>query len=407
MPSPELMAVHVNHGLNPNAAKWAQHCESICQKLKISYKLVELDARAPIGESQEAWARKLRYEALEQFTGPGDILMTAHHQDDMAETVLIQLFRGSGPAGLAAMPVKTVFGQGHHYRPLLQITRADLKVYAEQQHLVWIEDDSNADQQYDRNLLRNSILPAISQRWPAISRTLYRAARLQADAAALLNEFGSIDIQLCGVSQGKYLSVSKLLGLYNVRAANTLRCWIRSRGFPLPTERQLSEIFTSVLTAGPDTNPCVSWSGAELRRYRDIIFIIAPLPYFPDPELFIDWAMHIPCKLTFGSLRASRGKGEGIKADLCKNDRIEVRFRSAENLIRTAGHHRQIRKLFQEQGIAPCYRNYVPMLFIDNTLAAIPGVCIADDYLAKADEAAWRIHWTESEMACPGSQRSQ
>ncbi len=401
-PAPGLTAIHINHGLNPDAGHWAEHCRAICQELKIEYRLIELDARAPKGESQEAWARKLRYDALRQLVGPADILMTAHHQDDMAETLLIQLFRGSGPAGLAAMPAKSGFGPGRHYRPLLQYTRSDLKTYAEQHRLSWIEDDSNTDLKYDRNLIRNNILPAISQRWPAISRTLYRAARLQADAASLLDDLGNSDMQLCAVEHGNYLRVSLLQVLSSTRAANTVRYWIRSRRFPLPTERQLSEVFTSLLAAGPDTVPCVCWNGTELRRYRDTIFITAPLPDPPDPLLQIDWDMNTPCKLVMGTLQASRGRGSGIKASKCMNDHLNVRFRRTDTLIKMSGHHRQLRKLFQQYGIPPCYREYIPLLFAADVLIMIPGICIADDYLATADEEGWKIEWTDSATVCLG-----
>lgn len=400
---PRLTAVHINHGLNPAAGHWAEHCRIICQELKIEYRLVELDARAPKGESQEAWARNLRYDALRQFVGPADILMTAHHQDDMAETLLIQLFRGSGPAGLAAMPEKAGFGPGWHYRPLLQYTRSDIKTYAEQHRLAWIEDDSNTDLKYDRNLLRNSILPAINRRWPAISRTLHRSARLQADAASLLDELASNDMQLCTVDQGKCLRVSLLLDMSGARAANTIRYWIRSRGFPLPTERQLSEIFTGVLAAGPDTTPCVSWNGTQLRRYRDTIFITTPLPDPPDPLLQIDWDMNTSCNLVLGTLQASRGRGAGVKASKCMNEHLSVQFRRTDALIKTAGHHHHLRKLFQQHGVAPCYREYIPLLFAADVLIAIPGICIADDNLAGANEDCWRIEWTESSTVCPGS----
>jgi len=401
-PGLNLTAVHINHGLNRNAGSWAEHCRSVCLAMNIEYRQVEMDARAPQGESQEAWARALRYEALQQFIQPGSVLMTAHHQDDMAETLLIQLFRGSGPAGLAAMPAQSVFGQGLHLRPLLEYPRSELYRYAQYHHLVWVEDDSNADHRYDRNLLRHSFLPVVKQRWPAISRTLYRAARLQAGAASLLEEIGNTDMQACTVNNGRELRVSAILELSGVRAANMLRCWIRSRGFPMPTERQLTGIFTSVIAAGTDTNPCASWKGAELRRYRDYLFITTSLPIPPDPLLEIDWDLGIHCELVLGTLHAYPCNGEGISASKCSNNQLSVRFRRGDELIKTAGHHHQLNKLYQQYGVASCYRDLVPLLYANDILVAIPGIVIADDYRARPDEAGWKIIWTESATVRPG-----
>lgn len=399
-----LLALHVNHGLNPRAAEWATHCQAVCQQWQIDFRQVELDARAPKGESQEAWARKLRYQALQEFVEPQDVLMTAHHQDDMAETLLIQLFRGSGPAGLAAMPVKAVFGQGWHYRPLLDYTRNQLSEYAQRHELIWIDDDSNLDDKYDRNLIRNTILPSIRQRWPAVSQTLHRAARLQAEAASLLEQLATMDLQTCATGSGKYLRVSSLVQLPNERAVNVLRYWIRTEGFPVPTARQLAEIFSGVIQASQDTSPCVSWSGTQLRRYRDYLFIIAPLPVPPDTGLEIKWDLTSDCTLILGKLYAGRSSdGTGLRAGSCMNDSLIVRFRRGDETIRLAGHHHQLRKLYQQYGVAACYRDFVPLLYSGNTLVAIPGMVIADEFRAGINEAGWTLHWTESSTVCPGS----
>jgi len=396
-----LLALHVNHGLNPRAAEWSAHCQAVCQQWQIELRQIELDARAPKGESQEAWARKLRYQALQQFVEPRDVLMTAHHQDDMAETLLIQLFRGSGPAGLAAMPVKIDFGQGWHYRPLLSYTRNQLKEYAQQHQLNWIEDDSNLDDKYDRNLIRNTILPAIRQRWPAISQTLHRASGLQAQAASLLEQLATMDLQTCTTGSGKYLRVSSLIQLSNERAANVLRYWIRTQGFTVPSARQLAEIFSGVIQASQDTSPCVSWFGTQLRRYRDYLFITAPLPAPPEPGLEFKWDLNNQCNLILGKLKAERSKGDTALS--VSTDTLTVRFRRGDETIRLAGHHHQLRKLYQQYGVAACYREFVPLLYSDNTLVAIPGMVIADEFRAGINEAGWILHWTESSTVCPGS----
>ncbi len=397
LPSIRVLAIHVNHGLNSNARNWAEHCRGVCEQLGVGYHLVELDARAPQGESQEAWARQLRYEALVRFIGVDDVLFTAHHQDDMAETLLIQLFRGAGPAGLAAMPMQARFGAGRHYRPLLACPRAGLLRYAQEYKLVWIEDDSNQDPRYDRNLIRNTILPGIRQRWPGITQTLYRAARHQADASSLLDDLADIDLKTCRSGVDTRLSVSQLLGMSSrARAANTLRRWIRLLGFPVPNERQLNQIFSGVLGAGPDATPCVSWEGTELRRYRDSLFITAPLPPPPDPDHVTDWDLNKSCKLSLGCLTATRTRGEGIRTSQCENDTLRIRFRQGNETLVLAGHHHTLRKLCQQYAIPSCYRDHMPLLYIGDSLVCVPGIAIAEEYRARGEEYGWQVDWSES-----------
>ena len=395
-PSVRVLAIHVNHGLNRNARNWADHCRGVCEQLGAAYHLVELDARAPQGESQEAWARQLRYEALVRFVGVDDVLFTAHHQDDMAETLLIQLFRGAGPAGLAAMPMQARFGAGWHYRPLLAFPRAELHRYAREYNLVWIEDDSNQDPKYDRNLLRNTILPGIRQRWSGITQTLYRAARHQADASGLLDDLADIDLKTCRSGVDTRLSVSQLRGISRARAANTLRRWIRLQGFPVPNERQLNQIFSGVLGAGPDATPCVCWQGTELRRYRDSLFITVPLPPPPDQGLVTNWDLNRPSRLPLGNLMATRIQGEGIRISQCENDTLRIRFRQGNETLFLAGHHHPLRKLCQQHAIPSCYRDHMPLLYIGDILVCVPGIAIADEYRARDEEQGWQVDWSES-----------
>jgi len=398
----KIAAIHVNHGLSINAGMWSEHCRSVCEALEMEFIPVELDARAPKGESQEAWARDKRYAAILRHMQDDDVLLTAHHKDDVAETLLIQLFRGAGPAGLASMPEQARLGRGWHLRPLLGYTRGELKVYAEQHGLGWIEDDSNTDLKYDRNFLRNTILPQLKQRWPGLSATLSRAAGHQAAASLLLDELARIDMAECARDATRLLSVKSLMALSRDRAANTFRYWIKTRGFATPTDKQLTQVLDDVLKSRPDAEPCVTWNGAELRRYRDVVFITAPLPQPPVHHAQINWDIQNGCKLPLGELRASPGRGKGIKAGKCAGNRVMVKFRSGSEVIRKGGHHQQLRKLFQEQGVPVCYRDFVPLVFIEDRLVAVTGLCIDEDYSAGPDDVSWEISWSESGQVYSG-----
>ncbi|MCL5802079.1 MAG: tRNA lysidine(34) synthetase TilS, partial [Gammaproteobacteria bacterium] len=155
----ELHAVHVDHGLQPNSAQWVKHCEEVCAELQIPLHSLQIKIKLEQGESLEAAARDARYQAIAVLIEDGDALLTAHHQDDQAETVLLQLLRGAGPAGLAGMPECSAFSKGLHVRPLLNFTQAQLRIYAETHHLAWVEDHSNRDLRFDRNYLRHEITP--------------------------------------------------------------------------------------------------------------------------------------------------------------------------------------------------------------------------------------------------------
>ena len=191
-----LVAVHVDHALLSEAAAWTAHCRATCAELGVPLQVVEVDAarrRAALGV--EAAARDARYAALADLLGPGDCLLTAHHRDDQAETVLLQLLRGCGPAGLAAMPGVAPLGRGRLARPLLDVSRADLRAYAVEHSIGFVQDPSNSDPELARGFLRTEVTPRLQARWPGMSRTLARAARHAADAAAIIAERAAEDLE--------------------------------------------------------------------------------------------------------------------------------------------------------------------------------------------------------------------
>jgi len=393
-----IIALHIHHGLNRLAGQWAQHCKETCRDMGIDCKTVELNAAVPDGESVQAWARKQRYKALAEFVEENDILFTAHHQDDLAETVLLQLFRGGGPAGLAAMPQRNRFGRGWHYRPFLGIRRNELKEYAIACGLKWVEDDSNAKERYDRNYLRNRVMPLLQTRWPGITGTLARAAGYQAAAAVLMDELAQKDLENCINNTARSIRLSRLCEMSGERSTNLLRFWIRNLGFPVPGGKKITHIISDVIQAGPNTCPVATWQGTEIRRYRDNLYIMKPIDVQAVSAGPVCWDVREPCTLPLGSLQAVRGKGGGIKISACPEGILTIRFRSGGEIIRSMGHHRSLKKLFQENAVLPWYRNLVPLLYAGNNLVAVTGICIDENYLAGDSEESWQITWTAADM---------
>ncbi len=376
-----LLAIHVDHGLQEDAGRWAAHCETLTQQLGIELLQITLKLQPARGESLEAMARDARYSAIQAKMTAGDMLLTAQHQDDQAETVLLQLLRGSGPGGLAAMPRCSTFGAGFHARPLLGFRRGQLRQYALAQKLRWIEDPSNRDLRFDRNYLREEVMPRLARRWPALSRTLARSAQHCAEAQQLIDGMAAEASRKAALPGGR-LSVQELTALPAAQCRALLRSWIRQRGFPLPDTRHLERIRKEVLHAAPDRNPQVGWAGCELRRYRGQLFLMPPLtPH--DPHCILNWDGERPLPLPANLGLLTTGKAEqGIDPEKWQNGRIEIRFRQGGERCRPVGqkHSRSLKKLFQESGIPPWERMRTPLVFIDGQLAAVPGLWICEPF---------------------------
>ncbi|MDO9372071.1 MAG: tRNA lysidine(34) synthetase TilS [Gammaproteobacteria bacterium] len=389
LPGTELHAIHINHALQPDAQQWADHCAEVCAALQIPYRAVHVNATPAAGESPEAAARSARYEALAGVMNNGDALLTAHHRDDQAETLLLQLLRGSGPHGLAAMPACATFAAGVHLRPLLEFTRAQLHHYAIRQNLSWIEDQSNFVINYDRNYLRQEIMPRLAARWPAVSGTFARSARHAADAAYLLDVLAHSDLEHVAAERRDALSVARLKMLTQPRQRNLLHAWFKHLHLPLPAAVHIEHILSDVVAVAADRVPCVRWPGAEVRRYRDLMYALTPLtPH--DSSAVLPWNMQDTLTLPggLGMLSAMPATGSGIKQWLCRNPEVTVRFRQGGECCRPAGrgHTHELRKLFQETAIPPWQRDRIPLIYAGPDLAAVGDLWVCEPFQAAADE---------------------
>ena len=394
-----LGAVHVDHGLQPDSQAWQARCQSLCQAWDVPYQSLRVNAEPAPGESPEAAARNARYAALSAWLPPDDCLLTAHHQDDQAETLLLQLLRGSGPRGLAAMPAVAPLGRGWLARPLLGFTRDELRGYAGARKLDWIDDPSNANPAYDRNFLRAEVLPRLSRRWPGMSRVLARAARHQSEAARLLDALGHIDLQRLADADPRTLSLPRLLELDTERQRNVLRVWLRDRQLPVPSAAVMERILGDVLVAGADAGPRVHWQGAELRRYRDRLFASSPLPVH---DVTRSWAWQPPQPLRLatagGVLSAVAARGKGVAAALGTQS-LRIGFRRGGETILRAGHrhHQALKKLLQERGIPPWERDRVPLIYHGSDLIAVAGLWVCEGFQAAPGETGIRFVWSRLE----------
>ncbi len=394
-PAVVLRALHVDHGLQPASASWAAVCADFCRHHGIPMETLRLALPATPGASVEAVARDARYAALAGRLAPGEALLTAHHRDDQLETLLLQLVRGAGVAGLAAMPRAAPLGPGLHLRPLLDVDRSSLIDYARANGLHWVDDPMNVDGRFDRAWLRSEVLPAMRERWPGLARTVARSAAHLGEARELLGQLAALD----SVSRldGSRLSVDGLASLPRVRQVNLLRWWIAGQGLGMPSAARLGAILDDVLGARDEALPLVSWAKGEVRRYRGWLYAMPPLAA---PSLAPGEARGAEDPLVLGpgqgQISLVSAVGEGL-ATRRLQERLTWRSRTGgERLKPAAGaRSRTLKNLFQENGIVPWMRPRIPVLWHGQEPVAVGDLWIDARFAAEAGETALRPRWEQ------------
>lgn len=270
-PSYQFSAVHIHHGLSPNADEWVSHCKEVCANLEIPLQVIHVNATVTDGSSPEEIARVARYEAFENFLSEGDCLLLAHHACDQAETILLRLFRGTGPLGLGGMPEKGHIGKTEFLRPMLAFSKEAILNYAKAENYSWIEDESNVDTRFDRNFLRREILPKLTARWPSVLRSVSRAGSLCLEAASGLQDIAVSDYASSVIQAKQFpssLNVRALLALDPLRRKGVLRYWLQCNGFSMPSLDHMDRIEREVLGARPDRHPKLKIADYEISRSK-------------------------------------------------------------------------------------------------------------------------------------------
>jgi tRNA(Ile)-lysidine synthase len=410
-----VLALHVHHGLSPNADAWAAHCETFAKSLGVAFASRHVDVQREGGESLEAAAREARYRALDELCerhGAG-ALWLAHHADDQAETVLLQLLRGAGVAGLAAMPPQRAqAGSVPRMRPLLHLLRAQIEHYAHERDLRWIDDESNLDTRYARNALRHDVLPALAVHFPGFRDALARTAMHAASAQRLLDDLAQIDWQHAERGEGA-LALDALVALDDERATNLLRYWMRMKGLQAASTARIGEMLRQLRDAARSHDGHalrIDHAGHCLREYRGTIFWESGDS--ADPPDFDEGV---------GDARAAselRWNGESIwrlpqwrgtlvfeSALTDDNDTVpESALRAAPLAARSraggermrvssAAPARTLKNLFQERGV-PAWKRDVPIVFLGEDVLFVPLIGVNRGALpASNDEPRWRLVW--------------
>jgi tRNA(Ile)-lysidine synthase len=393
-----LRAVHVDHGLHAHSADWAARSVAVARSLGVSCEVLATQVARGRGDSLEARARETRYRLLAGVLRPGEVLMTAHHEDDQLETVLLMLLRGAGVAGLAAMPELVRFPPGLLVRPLLTRSRAALEAFVRAAGLAHVEDPSNLDERLDRNFLRRRVLPAVRERWPAAAATVSRSARHAAEAGRLLESLARADLDRA--SHGMALAASALRALPPERRHNALRLWIGARGHPPPPTARLAEISGPLLAARADAHPAVEWAGVRVECHGGLLRLLpgrrtgsarSAVAARTPAGIRWRWRTQSVCPLP-GDLGALE-----LEADVhgpvdlgALPAALTIRWRRGGERLTVAagGARRALKSLLQESRLPPAERARLPLVFGGSRLLAVADRWV--DESVQAGQAARR-----------------
>jgi len=384
----KISALHVHHGISQNANSWADFCTELCARYSVPLHIEHVDI-APLRNEHgiEAAARKLRHAAFAKQNC--DFVALAHHADDQAETLLLQLLRGAGIKGVAAMPLlKLAAHTPSTLRPLLDISRTELLAYAQQHELAWVEDESNADVYYPRNFLRQQVLPILETKFAAYRDTLSRSARHFAEAGELLDQLAQQDAP--GWESGESLEIGFLRSLSLSRAKNLLRYFLHVCGAPMPQAAQLDDMLQQLIEAREDSAVCVEFGGWQVRYYQNKVYVLRCLGEFDrDHELSWQGESELAWPASNNTIFFNRIEGQGISLNKLQRAPVLLRLRRGGETLRphSDAATRSLKNLLQEQHVPPWLRERLPLLFCGEELVCVVGVAIAANYHAEPGEA--------------------
>ena len=391
-----LSAMHVHHGLSVNADAWAAFCATECAKRSVPLVVHRVRVERRGGVSVEAAARTARYAAL--AAADTDCIALAHHADDQAETLLLQLMRGAGPHGLAAMAPRSANGAGPILlRPFLALPRSAIDAYACARELAWVDDESNADNDVKRNFIRHEIAGRLAAAFPGYPATLVRSAAHQAEAARLLDELAELDAEnaiVVDVAAGAMLDRAALIALdvrARHRARNLLRWFLRRHALRPPSTARLAAMLEQLVRAAPDARVRLAHGGAEIGIHRNRIIVHPPAI----GAFEVAWRGETRVTLPHGTLEFGEGEGSDLLRATLPAKGVTIRARVGGERIQLGADRRPraLKRILQEAGMPLWLRNSLPLVFCGEALAVVPGVGVAVAFHAPRGAAGYTVSW--------------
>jgi tRNA(Ile)-lysidine synthase len=400
--APELVAWHVNHGMQAAAGAFEQQCEQFCRQREIPLQVFQV-AVEPDGRGAESAARDARYGVFEQNLQPDELILMAHHLDDQIETFFLRLLRGAGLAGLSAMPANRQLGAGELQRPFLDVPRSVIEHYGGQQGLSYIEDPSNADVSLDRNYLRQQVLPLVSQRWPGYRQTVNRAAAHMASALTVLEQQLPEPVELVSTMGDPGLPLRALTDEAVDMATIYLRAWMRGQGMAMPPAVAVEEFLRQLAEADAEAAPSLQTGGFLLRRYGEAVYLSRSEGTRPALE-GLSLAPGHSCDVAgVGVFALVPATGPGIA--LAAGEVLELVWRRGGERCKPLGraHSQTLKKLLQERSVPPWWRDRIPLLFLNGEMVAVADLWLCESSpvcrTAEADKPLWQIQWQRNTFA--------
>lgn len=389
-----LRAVHVNHGISPNAGRWAEFCSELCGKSRVPLQLETVNLSPYRSLGLEGAARQARHEVFARLEA--DFVVLAQHRDDQAETLLLRLLRGAGLRGLAAMSPSRSFpgSRARLLRPLLEVSRAQIEAYARSKGLEWVEDESNADTARRRNFLRREAIPLLERQFPAASAAIARAAAHLAEARELLDAMARADLERCG--DGAAVEIRSLRQLGEARAKNLLRHWCEARGIHALAAARINELMRQLRESRADARVGLSVPGWDFLRYRDKLYL-EPAGENVGPDFRESWNGEnaLPLLALGGVLKFKPEEGRGLSLAKLRQAPVTVRVRRGGERLRPdlRRPRRTLKNLFQERGVPPWRRDRLPLVYCGEELVSAPGIGEACEFRAAPAEAGLIVTW--------------
>jgi len=399
-----VRALHINHGLSPNADRWQEFCEHFCQQHGVEFTALVVRVDRQPGDSLEESAREARYQAFEEYLQPRDCLVMAHHLDDEMETLAMRLTRGAGPAGLAGIPRLRTLGHAVLLRPLLDSQRSSLLEYAQDQHLKWVDDESNTDIGFDRNFWRHEILPLIGKRFPGYRESWRKSMALCRESDQLQQELAASDLTLLAGEDPRILNIEKLSGYSAPRQRNVLRYWMVKQGFQSPGWQLLQRLTGEILTSGK-SGACLECANGSVRRFGNQLVLLnlyaesaIAAPESPwntrEPEFSLvnNGLLKVKKFASVSEQQARHRLRSGCEP-------LTVRYREKGDFCRLADRPgRSLKKVLQDSDLPPWLRSRQPLLCFNGEIVAIPGIGVCEGFQAQPGQAGLQFSWSPPDL---------
>lgn len=393
--SKRIQAVHINHGLSDNADQWQQFTQNYCRQLGVEFYAEKIQL-VVTGEGIEAAAREARYAVFEKRLKQNGLLFLAHHADDQVETVFYRLLRGSGSKGLAGIPETRPLGMGQLIRPLLAYSKQAIQREAVERDLNWIEDESNLNDRFDRNYIRNQVIPVIAKRWPDYPQTIMHSAGLSDQANQLSKDLALEDLaSLDELNEraGWSISIEALTNLSTLRQRNFLRYWSEIQDLSAPSSKIINEILSSVVGARQDASPEIVWQSQCWARFQNRLYLLNHSNQQVPQDFPISWNMQNCLLLADGSqISAESSKDKGL---LVAVESLEVRYRQGGERCKPEGrgHSNSLKKLLLEYQLPPWLRDRVPLFYVNRELVAVGDLWVCEGWVAEPNQSGVKIKW--------------